>query len=71
MADADVDILIQIREELRGLDRTNRGLEKATRQAGRFRQLLKQGFAIGIGNQVVRQLSLLPGLLGQAVLMPP
>ncbi len=67
MADANVDILIQIREKLRGLDETNRGLQKATRQAGRFRQLLKQGFAIGIGNQVVRQISQLPRLLSSSV----
>ncbi len=67
MADANLDILIQIREQLKGLDKTNRGLQKATSEAGRFRQMLKQGFAIGIGNQVVRQLSRLPGIFANAV----
>ena len=67
MADADVDILIQIREQLKGLDKTNRGLQKATREAGRFSKMLKQGFGLGIGSELTRQITRIPRLFALAV----
>lgn len=54
------EILISIKEQLAGMDKTLRSLKEAREEANSFQRELRQGFAIGIGNEVVRQISMMP-----------
>lgn len=50
--DPTLEVLIQIREELAGLNRTKEGLKEAKKEASSLGQILRQGLGIGTGMQV-------------------
>lgn len=58
------EILVQIRDQIAGLDRTIDGLQQGRHEAREFADELRQGFAIGIGNEVVRQITMMPRRIG-------
>lgn len=52
---ATLELLIQIREELAGLNRTRAGLQGAKKDAESFGALIKQGFGVGTGMDLARR----------------
>lgn len=50
--DPTLEVLIQIREELAGLNRTKEGLKEAKKEANSLGQILRQGLGIGTGMEL-------------------
>ncbi|MEK7765978.1 MAG: hypothetical protein AAB368_07040, partial [bacterium] len=52
---ATLELLIQIRDELAGLNRTRAGLQGAKKDAEGLGTILRQGFGIGTGMEIARR----------------
>lgn len=54
-SDASLEVLIQIREELAGLNRTKVSLKETKQEASELGTILRQGFGIGTGMEIARR----------------
>ena len=63
MAQAKIDVLIDIRSKLAGIEKTITGLKQTRAEAGRLSQTFKSGLGMGIGAALVSHLARLPGLI--------
>ncbi|WP_269538116.1 tape measure protein [Cerasicoccus fimbriatus] len=58
------EILIQVKKRLEGMDETLRALDEGRKKADSLGRSLRDGFAVGLGNFAVQQISRMPHLIG-------